>query len=855
MNNIVRRAIALCIAILMLLSLAACKPKENGGKNKSTVISADDPYFSSKEIEVFTPKNINDSVSNYVVPLGDKVGIILEIYEYGEQIVREETEWKEQMELNPEFEPEAVASESTDVIEESTEPFEETGDEITDDDSAETTDWEDMEPEYPDDGYYYENNIKRMLLVYDLEGNRVGETELAFLSNQESGKESYIQSIQGDGQGNIALLLQSYDYETGRSDTEMVTMDASGKEVKPRVSLSGSENEWYSSVAFDGQGYFYVCSYGETGSVVRVKDAQGRDVSTVKANESQNIGGTLYSFGGSVYVDVYSNTGYEYKIYPIDPVNGSLGEPIDLTGLQGSLSFGPDGMYLNKAGGIYSYDIKTKEQTEIIAWNDTDLDMSDFWYGSCIPMSKDKIVYVTQEYNFGIMTDEEAKPEPLKLVILTREKVNPNAGKMVMVLGGFGISYQSDVTSEIYKYNKESTKYRIETVDYYEMIDYSEIGDDYTDYLKAFSKATEQLYIDMINGVGPDILMAGEGMMSLDRFAAKGLLSDLYKLAEKDESFSKEDYIQSVLSLFETDGKLYQFPTGFYMIGLVGPTRLIGDRTGWTVDEFNEVVNGLPAGVYPIVNVTQSDLLTQCLTLSMNSFVDYSKGEVRFDDPDFYKLLELAKTYGSDSEVNPMPVDYASDIKEDGYGDSGYVDEYELISQGKLALRMTYIYSPTAISNERYTFSEPITFVGYPSSNKSGMACTAAQAFAINAESPNQDAAWEFIRHFIAKEAQMARQDYSGAPIRRDALEAQIEKLLNPPEQSDYYWYGDQLTQEDADQYLAMIDSVSTLSGTDMDIVSIVQEEVPAYFKGLKSAEDVARIIQDRVMTLVREKS
>ncbi|MBN1776305.1 MAG: extracellular solute-binding protein [Clostridiales bacterium] len=837
MKKTTYRIVALIIALAMLLPLAACKPKGED-KKKSAVVSADDPYFSVKEVDVYTPKSAYDSVSYYSVPLGDKIGIVMEIYEYNDEMIDYDKDGI--IEPSVIIEPDPVDEEIIDeeIIDED---VTEEGDEITD----ETIDPEELDPDYyEEDPYYYQQSIKRLLYVYDLDGNRVGETDMAFLTGD--GGDAYIQSIQGDGQGNIAILMQSYDPETWESTTELIVVDTSGKEIKPRVEFSGGENSWFSSIAFDAQGNMYSCSYMETGVSITIKDPQGKDLATVK--EQQNSGGTLYTIDGNVYMDVYSDTGYDYKIYRIDPQTGELVEPIDMTYLSGQVTYGSDGMYITKAGGISSYDIKTKEQVEVLSWNDTDLDMSKYYYSSWVPMTKDKFINVSQNYNYDYMRSEEQVPEPVKLVILTREKTNPNAGKTILVLGGFGLSYRTELSAEIYNYNKTSTKYRIETKDYSDLIDYSEItGEDY-DYMKIYAKAVEQLYMDMINGDGPDILMSGDGLTSLDRFESKGLLTDLYKLAEKDETFKKEDYIQSVISLFERDGKLYQFPTSFYMQGLVGPTRFVGDRTGWTVDEFGEMVNNLPEGVYTLVNVQQSDLLVQSLMLSMGSFVDYAKNEVRFDSPEFYKLLEFAKTYGSDVVENPKPFDA-------GYIEDGYIDEWELMNQGKLALRMAYLYSPSAIAETRYEFGEPVTFVGYPSSNKAGMSCSASQTYAISSESPNQEAAWEFISYFIGKEAQMAMPEYSEAPIRVDALDAKIEKLLAPREENDYYWYGEQMTREDADQFLAMVESISTIAGADGEILSIVQEETPAYFKGLKSAEDVAKIIQDRVKTLVNERA
>lgn len=824
------RIVALIIALAMLLPLAACKPKDSD-KKKATVISADDPYFSVKEVDIFTPKSAYDSVSFYSISLGDKIAIIMEIYEYGDEMI----DYEKNGIIEPSFrvEPDPVDEEIIDeeIIDED---MTEEGDDITD----ETIGPEELDPDYyEEDPYYYQQSIKRLMYVYDLDGNRVSEVGLSSLESNAG--YSYMYGLKGDGQGNIAFILETSDAETWESSTEIVVIDATGKELKPRIKFNGYINDF----AYDAEGNLYASGYEDNGMSIKITDPQGKDLATVK--EQKNFG-QFYALEGKVYIDAYDDVTYMPKTYLIDPLTGNLSEASEMSLYMGSVTYGSDGLYITKAGGIYSYDMKTKEEVEVLSWNDTDLDMSKYYYGSWIPMTKDKFICVTQNYNYYPMSDEEQEPEPVKLAILTREKTNPNAGKMVMVLGGFGLS-QTELQAEIYKYNKESTKYRIETKDYSDLIDYSEITEQ-TDYMKIYAKAVEQLYLDMINGEGPDILMGGSELNSLERFEAKGLLADLYKLAEKDEDFNKEDYIQSVLALFERDGKLYQFPTSFSMQGLVGPTRLIGKRTGWTVDEFSEMVNNLPEGVYTLVNYDQSRLLQDSLSLSMGSFVDYGKNEVRFDSPEFYKLLEFAKTYGSDVVENPMPMD-------DMYADEGYIDEWELMSQGKLALRSAYLYSPSEISYMRFEFGEPVTYVGYPSSSKAGMSCSANQTYAISSESPNQEAAWEFIGYFISEETQTARPEYSDTPVHKAALDALIEKLLKPRDDEYGYWYGEQLTREDADQFLTLVDSISTLSGADIEIMSIVQEEIPAYFKGMKSAEDVAKIIQDRVQTLVNERS
>jgi len=821
----------------MLLSLASCKPKNK----KSEVVSADDPYFSMKEIEVYKAANNNTSVSFNTIALNDRVGILLDIYEYDENVYE-----------NP-IPKEAYSSEYTEE-EVLTEPAETEITEETSEDPSDEPIIEEGEEPYIDP-YEYVNNNKRLLLVYDLEGNKVGETDLSGLFDASS----YVSSIKGDGKGNIAIILESFDEQKMQTTQYLAVIDPSGKEIKPRIKLDVGTNAYISSVTFDAQGNIYIGAYADK-AIIQVSDPQGKKMFTI---EEENLGGSLYSIGGTVYVDSWG-TGdkYEYNFYPIDVANKKLGEPIDMRALaSGSMTFTDSGVYVNKAGGIYSFDFATQKEKEILSWNDTDIDLSRYAYSSYLPFSDEKFVMVNQYYDY-LNYEGEQEPQPINLMILTKEKTNPNAGKEILLLGGLGIMYNTALTSQLYQYNKSNTKCRIEIKDYESLIDYTEVMDqDYSEWIKIYAKVNEQIYLDMINGDGPDILVTGYMNTALERFEAKGLLADLYELAAKDPEFNKENYVTSVLSLFEKEGKLYQFPTSFSLSGLVGPTRFIGNRTGWTVDEFNEMVNGLPKGVYSLVNITQSDLLTSCVSASLDSYVDYTKNEVRFDSADFYKLLEFAKTYGSDEEIVPGP------YRDEGYAGSDYVeegsyiDEWQLMSSGMLALTRANLYGARSVSDYRFNFGEPVTFVGYPSGSKSGLACTSSQKFAISEESANKDEAWKFVSYFIGEESQNNANIYYDTPILKSALDKQIDKLLNPPENEQGgeiiydYGYGSQITQEDVDQYLALIDSVSMLEGGDSQILAIILEETSAYFKGLKTAEDVSKIIQDRVKTYVSERS
>lgn len=837
MNIKLRKVLSCILAATMVVSLTACNSKN---KSKAVKVSEDDPYYSVKEIEIYKADNVNDSVYvNGVLDLGDKIGVQVEIYKYMEEYYTDDLTIQEK-------ELEVVEPDST-VGTEATVSEDETGETTTAEEttpSDEQLDPEVIVEEPVTDEVSYEDMNQRLLMLFDFDGNKVGELNFNDLLTESE----YVSSLKVDAQGNLLMIVQGYDPVTYAQTNSILTLDMTGKEIKPRVTFNFDTNVWPGTFLFDSQGNIFVTTYGETeaDSKVVVYDSTGKKMFDIPV---QNVG-ELVLIDGVVYVTAYdySSDKFQYNFYPIDLQTKKQGAAIDMTSISSGMPiYTEDGIYLNKSGGVYTYDMATKEQTQILSWNDTDLDLSVFSYGSMVPVSKEKMIIVGQNYYPSYPPTE---PTLIKMAILTKEAKNPNAGKEILVVGGLDIFSNSTLTSQIYKFNKSSTDYRIEVKDYAENFDYADYASnpDPNAYSIAYSALAEAMYLDMINGEGPDVIMTSWGTSSLARFEAKGLLADLYELASKDESFNKADYIQNILSVYENDGKLYQFPLGFVLQGLVGPVRLIGDRTGWTVEQFNEMVNSLPEGVLPMVNITQSSLLSSCLVSSMGTFVDFTKNEVNFENDDFYKLLDLAKTYGEDDD--------AQDDMGPGtiIDDSNYVDPWELMNTGKLALSEVYVYDVSAVAQYRYDFGEEVSFVGYPSADKSGLACNVEQSFAISAESSNQEAAWEFVKGFLTEESQSAQ--YS-IPILQSVLDKKIDAALNPPEQPGGYdmYYGYELTQEDADKLLNLIGAVSSKTESDQQILAIILEEVPAYFNGQKTEQDVAAIIQNRVKTFVNEKS
>jgi multiple sugar transport system substrate-binding protein len=727
------------------------------------------PYYSAKEVKVFTAENDSDWISADTIPLGDRVGLLLTIERY--------------------------------------------------------------EPEIQT------RTLKSILYTYDLEGNQLSKADLSSLTDDYS----YIRDFQPDGEGNIRALLRTTDenyYQTFETSLEMITLDPSGKEVKPRVDL-GTGTTLISDTHIDKEGRIYIAESIVSGSI-RIINSDGTALGTI-AVDSPN--GYFLQIDERLYYDVYESD--NRVLYPIDPETQSLGEPIDPEKMRLSSSIETEGGYEIRPDGVFRRDQKTGETTRYMSW-DTTYDAAIYSIGIWLPISADKVVGVagySESYRIS-----NGVPDTIFLIILTKEATNPDINKKVLVLGGQRIDGNPKLLSAVFRFNRANEEWRIEIRDYLDEVDFAGIEPkDQWDYEK--KKIAELITADLLNGEGPDIfLWYNEAFLAPEILERQGYLVDLYALAEGDPSFRKEDYRTNILSLFERDGKLFRFPLSFGLSGLVGPTSLLGDRSGWTIEECTEVLSSLPEGAVAFPNLERKYLLYECLQASLYSFVDYDGKKVNFDSDEFRALLTFADRFGSD----PLP---ETDDSGDIVYPEGFVDPSELALQGNLAIETSQFYNVSELSSRRYFYGEPVTFVGYPSADRSGMTVQAVACMSICETCPDITAAWEFIRLMISEGYQTENPMLYAEPIHIGASQARIERtILSQTGYLESTYVSGTLTDEDADQYIRLLDSASVLNGQDQPIIEIVLEEAAAYFAGVKTAEEVSRIVQDRVTTFVNER-
>lgn len=862
-RGLIRMAsLGLCLALGS--SVAACTPGSasgtNGGSGSGKVadtVSADQPYFSAKKLDFY---QVTENESVYVVSsqiVGDKIFVLLNATTYDESFY-EDMDAKKMAEVNPEafadeeiitdetsvdetVADESVAEESeADVNTEESAADKAASESVTDESVADETVIDETAPDetiseeeiMPQDFGY---TTKYILMTYSTAGELISQTSFDNLITPDSNVISFL--VGADG--NFVLYIQTYDQKTYEPTVFETVVDSSGKVVKEPAKLDLGENFSPYSVIADDAGNRYFMDYGVDKGMLIVLDPNGKVLMNLA---DDNLGMGMYAMNGKVYTVGYDEkNNYAYTLFEIDLANKKIGAGEDISYMNdmgGGFITGPNGVYIDSGSGIEKADFEKKMSTEVLSWNDCEIEHQMYGGDQIIALSDTSFIVISSVY------DESGMNSSITPYLLNKEASNPNAGKKIILVGGMGLSYDETLRKNIYDFNKNSAEYRITTKDYEVDIDYSKMETE-EDYMNAYSEMLNKMNLEITSGDGPDVIYGSIADFSL--YESKGLLVDLYSLMESDTSLKKDDFLPGILTACESNGKLYKLGSAFSIVALAGAKSVIGDRTGWTVEEFQQVVDSLPEKmeIMSTYQNTQSNILMNVLYSSMNTFVDTGTGKVNFDTDDFRALLKIAKDYGKDD-----------DAIDDG---SNYVDERELVRNGEVALMSGYVSNLYSYHDVVTTFGEPVSFVGYPSSGKTGPSCYMGSMVAISSESPSVDGAWSFVKTFFSEEAQDSIADSWQIPVLRSSLEKSITTALDPKNENNmYFGYEGQeatpMTEESAAGYRALVESVNVYATMDPAIMAIIQEEVAPYFNDQKSAEDVSKLIQNRVETIVKEK-
>ena len=691
--------------------------------------------------------------------------------------------------------------------------------------------------------------FERGLAVYDFDGKQVTDIKLPYnseLLNFAEGRE-----------GTIICMVRNIDFETLDEKNALCIYSAEGLQTES-IDLPEDVQGWVEDILVTKDGKFLLVDYG----MVQVISPQGELLGEWKED---NFYGDLVEVDDKYYViipvydeDTYNVTYYYQEFDPSEADVKGKRKTLDML-FSGIMSGGDGKCYCLDGNGIQMIDMESGKKEEFLNWDSTDVNYTSYSEESVKVMSKDRVAFLRTDYQLDKISGEwDAKTV---VVTLTRTEKNPHAGKKYIDLGIIGVP-SDDLLDYIIHYNTtEGNKARIRVIDYTSGV---EIADTYLDQQTSLS---DKVYLEMLGGTGPDILV---NFSCFSQFNSEEVLVDLNTYVDGPNGLNREEYFDNVLSAFEDKNKLFQIPVCFDIQGLIGNREMIGERSGWTYSEFHQIVEDLPSVVTVMDKVRYNDILNSLLSVSMLSFIDYSKKETYFDGDEFRQLLLIAKEYGTDRpkyyEDHTQSIDDVILSIDDTLSDDDSPEDR--MNEGMLALMEAYVYNIYQYSENRAILNGETIYIGMPSPDGTGVSAEPILTLAISAFSSSKDEAWDFIRHLFDEDSQYTYSKSLGSiPLNRKAFDRINEEEIAENQQmiadyeaykqeygEDYLTYYMRISKEDADGFRELVENVSTITSSDPAVLSIIEEEAAAYFYDEKSAEDVCRVIQNRTSTIVHER-
>ncbi len=630
-------------------------------------------------------------------------------------------------------------------------------------------------------------------------------------------------------------LYHDYEDENGEYTSEntqyLFCWNGQGELQWMQDLSEGVEEEYFyvNNAFFDKEDRIWV--YGS--NMVMQFDSQGNQIGKNKFTEE--VGGSLYMDRKENLFVIGWNKDYTKQVLrKLDPNTLALGSeeecPIAFENYGRVQEGSKYDFILTGSTSVYTYNMEDAQPTKIMDSIDSDLNSTGV-YNICLVDDERFVATYTDPVDWSnrIALFTKVPPEEVK-------------DKVQITLAGMYVDYE--MKNRIVEFNKTNDTYRIQLRDYQQ---YSTSED----YMAGYT----QLNNDIISGKMPDILVI-DPSMPFDSYVAKGLIADLYPFFEKDTEINKEDYLTNIFEAFSVNGKLYQLIPQFSVSAVIGKTSIVGDRTGWNMKEFQDLMASLPPETQSFSEMTKEQMLITGLLMTEDEYINHEDGSCSFDSDGFIQLLELA---------NQFPKELDDSI----YDDDKYWESQEsAYREDRVILMNTYLSSYRDFNQmEKARFGDDLTLIGFPTESKEGNAISVSTRFALSAKSGSSEGAWEFIRYYMTDEYQ--NQLRYNFPVKKSALETMEKEAMERPYwlledgtkeyyDDSFYMDGvevkyDPMTAEEAAEFTEFLMSVSMVNEYNQSMIEIVTEEAAAYFEGQKSAQDVAGVIQSRMRIYISE--
>ena len=684
--------------------------------------------------------------------------------------------------------------------------------------------------------YYYfdmddQNTVHLVLTYMNLDGTEIQNVEIpvtpgSLLGIDISGGE-YIEVVSSVLDGGV--LYSKYDLqgqELARHFFEGLALD----------NISGYQVE---DVLFTDCGKILAAVSESRESTVYILDIENssleemtfheRATEIIRLNDGRVIVG-FFSFNESIFREIDISNATIERTYRTSFVSGKM-FPAEAESTFDIL--------LSTGGNLSGYRLAADELLPVLNWIEAGVALDSV---SDIGVLPDSRVFV---YTVSMINSERYDVNLFILTPVLREDV---PDKATLTLGGFYIS--DKMRRAVVEFNLENEGFQIAIHDYWDEVD----GDWYAALLRFRTQ--------IVTGRGPDIIYQPSAALS-----DGGFLLDLYPFIDADRELSRADFFPNALKLYESsDGSLTTVADSFAIWTMAGLTDVVGHirQDSWTPQSMLELLKDNEEMFAPFGQwVDRVDFIRRTLQFSGDELINWSSREAYLDSAEFIDILAIAAFLPSSEEImDAFQGEYVSDW-----------DKLMLREKLVLDLRLWHPigYQEVANAGDFYILGVP-TFEGgkniiYPGEGILG----------INASSEYPDEAWLFLRQslvYLFEPEDVAitdigvevRQRQRSFPIRidmyNDLIDFEMTQIVDEEGEDvphGWVWMNYDvpiyaMTQNEADSLHMIVESAIPQSRRIEDELWVhLEDDLNVFFAGHRTANDTARIMQNRVQTHLNE--
>lgn len=320
---------------------------------------------------------------------------------------------------------------------------------------------------------------------------------------------------------------------------------------------------------------------------------------------------------------------------------------------------------------------------------------------------------------------------------------------------------------------------------------------------------------DYVTHSMPDMVISDCGLPGFMDLERNGAFYDLNEFIQSDKEFSNENYLMNIIKAYSVKNCQYSIPVDFVLYTVTANPALPGhdydsdNCYGWNYDDYIKMISD-SEDIF-VFSENKKDNYSNALALSNNiDFIDYDRSESYFDSEKFINLI---------SEINK----YGADVNNENLNDFYSGENYRFS-----------IYQTIGRNNVKFKSADELMHYikGFPSDSGNYSYAKSNRNVSISSSSENKELCWEFLKMLISRECDDNGHSFS---VSRRRFEKEMDILKKQ-------------TDEGVEKSLvSVIDGVKSAYRDTGRISNLIYEELMIFYNGERSAEETAKVIQNKV--------